>query len=106
MRVYRINSRAKINLNLNVIRKSKKKKLHLIESLVCFVNLSDKIYINKLKSKYHKVKFIGKFSKKLQKKIQFTKLLSLLDKDNVLKNKYKISIKKRNSTNLVWVVGQ
>ena len=94
MRVYRINSRAKINLNLNVIRKSKKKKLHLIESLVCFVILSDKIYINKLKSKYHKVKFIGKFSKNITKKNTVTKLLSLLDKDNVLKNKYKILIKK------------
>ncbi len=94
MRVYRINSRAKINLNLNIIRKSKKKKLHLIESLVCFVNLSDKIYINKSKSKYHKVKFIGKFSKKITKKNTVTKLLSLLDKDNVLKNKYKILVKK------------
>ena len=94
MRVYRINSRAKINLNLNIIRKSKKKKLHLIESLVCFVNLSDKIYINKSKSKYHKVKFTGKFSKKITKKNTVTKLLSLLDKDNVLKNKYKILVKK------------
>ncbi len=94
MRVYRINSRAKINLNLNIIKKSKKKKLHLIESLVCFVNLSDKIYINKSKSKYHKVKFIGKFSKKITKKNTVTKLLSLLDKDNVLKNKYKILVKK------------
>ena len=53
MRVYRINSRAKVNLNLNVIKKSKIKKLHLIESLVCFVNLSDKIYISKLKSNSH-----------------------------------------------------
>ena len=94
MRVYRINSRAKINLNLNIIRKLKKKNLHLIESLVCFVNLSDKIYINKSKSKYHKVKFIGKFSKKITKKNTITKLLSLLDKDNVLKNKYKILVKK------------
>ena len=94
MRVYRINSRAKINLNLNVIRKSKKKKLHSIESLVCFVNLSDKIYINKSNSKYHKVKFIGKFSKNITKKNTVTKLLSLLDKDKALKNKYKILIKK------------
>ena len=94
MRVYRINSRAKINLNLNIIRKLKKKNLHLIESLVCFVNLSDKIYIKKSKSKYHKVKFIGKFSKKITKKNTITKLLSLLDKDNVLKNKYKILVKK------------
>jgi 4-diphosphocytidyl-2-C-methyl-D-erythritol kinase len=94
MRVYRINSRAKINLNLNVIRKSKKKKLHLIESLVCFVNLSDKIYINKSNSKNHKVKFIGKFSKKITKKNTVTKLLYMLDNDNALKNKYKILIKK------------
>ena len=68
--------------------------MHLIESLVCFVNLSDKIYINKSKSKYHKIKFIGKFSKKITKKNTVTKLLSLLDKDNVLKNKYKILVKK------------
>ena len=68
MRVYRINSPAKINLNLNVIGKSKKKKLHLIESLVCFANLSDKIYINKSKLQFHKVKFIGKFSKNIAKK--------------------------------------
>ena len=94
MRVYRINSRANINLNLNVIRKSKKKKLHSIESLVCFVNLSDKIYINKSNSKYHKVKFIGKFSKNITKKNTVTKLLSLVDKDKALKNKYKILIKK------------
>ena len=94
MRVYRINSRAKVNLNLNVIKKSKIKKLHLIESLVCFVNLSDKIYITKLKSNSHVVRFTGKFSKNITKKNTITKLLSLLDKDNKLKNKYKISIKK------------
>ena len=92
MRAYKINSRAKINLNLNVIKKLKK--FHLIESLVCFINLSDKIYISKLSSKYHKVKFIGKFSKNLSKKNTITKLLSLLDRDNVLKKKYKILIKK------------
>ena len=67
MRVNRINSRAKINLNLNVIRKSKTKKLHLIESLVCFVNLSDKIYITKLKSNSHKIIFAGRFSKNITK---------------------------------------
>ena len=85
MRAYKINSRAKINLNLNVIKKLKK--FHLIESLVCFIDLSDKIYISKLSSKYHKVKFIGKFSKNLSKKNTITKLLSLLDRDNALKKK-------------------
>ena len=92
MRTYKINSRAKINLNLNVIGKSKK--YHYIESLVCFINLSDKIYISKLNSKYHKVKFKGKFSKNISKKNTITKLFSLLDKDNALKKKYKIVIKK------------
>ena len=94
MRVYKINSRAKINLNLNVITKSKITKLHSIESLVCFINLSDKIYITKLKSNSHKIAFTGKFSKNIKKKNTITKLLSLLEKDNVLKNKYKILIKK------------
>ena len=94
MRAYRINSRAKVNLNLNVIKKSKIKKLHLIESLVCFVNLSDKIYITKLNSNSHVVRFTGRFSKNITKKNTITKLLGLLDKDNKLKNKYKISIKK------------
>ena len=92
MRTYKINSRAKINLNLNVIGKSKK--YHYIESLVCFINLSDKIFISKLNSKYHKVKFKGKFSKNISKKNTIIKLLSLLDKDNALKKKYKIVIKK------------
>ena len=92
MRTYKINSRAKINLNLNVIGKSKK--YHYIESLVCFINLSDKIFISNLNSKYHKVKFKGKFSKNISKKNTITKLLSLLDKDNALKKKYKIVIKK------------
>ena len=68
MRVYRINSRAKVNLNLNVIKKSKIKKLHLIESLVCFVNLADKIYITKLNSNSHVVRFTGRFSKNITKK--------------------------------------
>ena len=94
MRVYKINSFAKINLNLNVITKSKIKKLHSIESLICFINLSDKIYITKLKSNSHEIAFTGKFSKNIKKKNTITKLLSLLEKDNVLKNKYKILIKK------------
>ena len=50
--------------------------------------------ITKLKSNSHVVRFTGRFSKKITKKNTITKLLSLLDKDNKLKNKYKISIKK------------
>ena len=95
MKVYRIKSFAKINLNLNIIARSKIKKLHLIESLIGFVNLSDKILIKKIGAKSHKVIFRGKFSQGIQKKNSIKKLLDLLDKNLKLKNnKYKIIVKK------------
>ena len=95
MRVYRISSQAKINLNLNVIKKSQSKGMHLIESLVCFIKLSDKISINKINSKSHKILFTGKYSKGISKKNTVKTVLNLLDKDKKLKNdKYKIIIKK------------
>jgi len=95
MRVYRISSQAKINLNLNVIKKSQSKGMHLIESLVCFIKLADKISINKINSKSHKILFTGKYSKGISKKNTVKTVLNLLDKDKKLKNdKYKIIIKK------------
>ncbi len=94
-RVYRISSQAKINLNLNVIKKLKSKRIHLIESLVCFVKLSDKISINKINSNFHKILFIGKYSKGITKNNTVQKVLDLLDKEKKLKNdKYKIIVKK------------
>ena len=95
MRVYRISSQAKINLNLNVIKKSQSKRIHLIETLVCFIKLSDKISINKINSNSHKILFTGKYSKGISKKNTIKKLLNLLDKEKKLKNnKYRIIIKK------------
>ena len=95
MRVYRISSQAKINLNLNVIKKSQTKGIHLIESLVCFIKLSDKISINKINSNSHKILFTGKYSQGISKKNTIKKLLNLLDKEKKLKNnKYRIIIKK------------
>ncbi len=96
MRVYRISSQAKINLNLNVIKKSQSKKIHLIETLVCFVKLSDKISISEINSNSHKILFTGKYSQGISKKNTIKTILNLLDKDNKLKNiKYKIIIKKQ-----------
>ena len=69
MKFYKIKSHAKINLSLNVLGKFKSK-LHKIESLVSFLDLSDDIFIKNIESKNHKVKFKGKFSKKIPKKIQ------------------------------------
>ena len=95
MRVYRISSQAKINLNLNVIKKSQSKGIHLIETLVCFIKLSDKISINKINSNSHKILFTGKYSQGISKKNTIKKLLNLLDKEKKLKNnKYRIVIKK------------
>ena len=41
-----IKSYAKINLSLSVLKKLKSK-FHKIESLICFVDLYDEIYLNK-----------------------------------------------------------
>ena len=94
MKFYKIKSHAKINLSLNVLGKFKSK-LHKIESLVSFLDLSDDIFIKNIESKNHKVKFKGKFSKKIPKKNTITDLLKILEYKKKLKNqKYKIVVKK------------
>ena len=92
MRFHKIKSYAKINMALNIV--GKKKSLHKIESIISFIYLHDEIFIRKIKSSKHDISFKGKFSKNISKKNTITKLLSLLDKDNALKKKYKIVIKK------------
>ena len=90
----KIKSYAKINLALNVI--SKKLLLHKIETIVAFASLHDKIFIEKIKNKSHKIYFTGQFSKNISKKNTVSKLLKILDKKKLLKNqKYKIIIKKQ-----------
>jgi 4-diphosphocytidyl-2-C-methyl-D-erythritol kinase len=95
MKIYKIKSYAKINLNLNIIKKSRIKKIHEIESLIAFIKLSDLITIQKIYSKSHEIIFKGKFSKGISKQNSISNLLKLLDKKNLLDNeKYKIVIEK------------
>ena len=82
---FKIKSYAKINLALNVT--GKKTKLHKIESLISFIDLHDLIYLKKIKRKYHKIIFKGKFSKNIGKINTVTNLLKLLDEKNLLNDK-------------------
>ena len=94
MNFHKIKSHAKINLSLNVLGKLKSK-MHKIESLVSFLNLSDEILIKKINNRNHKVKFVGKFSRKIPENNTITNLLYLLDDKKRLKNqKYLIKVKK------------
>ena len=92
MGYYKIKSYAKINLSLNVI--GKKNFLHKIESIVSFLTLYDEISIKKLKNKDHKIKFIGKFSSNIKSQNTISRLLEIIDRKNLIKNKYQIIIKK------------
>ncbi len=90
---WKIKSFAKINLALNIFGKTSS--LHKIESLVSFLNLSDDIFIKTTNKKKHKIYFTGKFSDKIVKENTISKLLKILDKKNLLKNrKYEITVKK------------
>ena len=89
-----IKSYAKLNLALNVIGKNSS--LHKIESIVAFINLYDEILIKKIYSKNHKISFSGKFSKNIGKVNTVSKLLELLEKKKLLKNKkFQIKINKQ-----------
>jgi 4-diphosphocytidyl-2-C-methyl-D-erythritol kinase len=88
----KINSHAKINLSLNVIKRLPNN-YHNIESLVTFAKLSDTIYIRLIKSKKHIILFQGKFSKNISKNNTISKLLRVLDKKKLLNNnKFKIKV--------------
>jgi len=95
MKFDKIKSHAKINISLNILGKSKSK-LHKIESLVTFINLADNIFIKKIKSENHKIRFEGRFSKKIQKNNTITNLLKILDKKKRLKNQRNQIIVKKN----------
>ena len=94
MKFLKIKSYAKVNLSLNIVGKSRSKK-HKIESLVTFVNLYDLIYLRPISLNRHKVYFRGKFEKGINSKNTISKLLQILDKNNLLNNqKFEIKIKK------------
>ncbi len=92
MGYYKIKSRAKVNLALNVVGKTNS--LHKIESIISFLDLHDEILIRKIKNKNHKIKFIGKFSYNIKSQNTVSELLKNIDKKKLLKNKYQIIIKK------------
>ena len=86
MQFSKIKSYAKLNLSLHVIKKIPKK-LHIIESLITFVNFYDAIYIREIQALEHKLKFLGDFSKNITQKNTVNNLLNLLDKKKILKGK-------------------
>tara|TARA_B100001057_G_scaffold499521_1_gene610525 strand:+ start:2209 stop:3054 length:846 start_codon:yes stop_codon:yes gene_type:complete len=90
----KIKSYAKLNLALNITGKTAA--LHKIESIVTFATLHDEIYIKKIKSKFHKILFIGKFSQNINKSNSVSKLLQILEEKKLLSNKkFIIKINKR-----------
>jgi 4-diphosphocytidyl-2-C-methyl-D-erythritol kinase len=94
MKFLKIKSYAKINLSLNILGKLPSK-LHRIESLVCFAELHDLLYLRYINSNVHRVYFKGKHSKGISKKNTVTNLLKLLDKKQLLnKQKFEIKIEK------------
>lgn len=88
----KIKSFSKINLTLRVLKKLKNG-MHNIESNSVLVDLFDEISIKK--NKRDIIIFKGKFKKKINpKKNTITETLQLLRKFKVLKNFYKIIVKK------------
>ena len=86
MKFSKIKSYAKINLSLNVIKKLKSN-FHNIESIVSFVDLHDVIYLRQINLKKHKVFFKGRFSKSINNSNTVTRLLEILDKKKIFKEK-------------------
>ena len=90
----KINSWAKVNLSLNVIKRLSNK-YHNIESLITFIKIYDEIKIKISNEREHKIYFTGKFSKGIPKNNTILKLLNLLEKKKIIKNKkFEIKIKK------------
>jgi len=92
MNFSKIKSNAKINLALNITGKSNG--LHEIESLIAFIDLHDVILLKKIKSKKHHIIFRGKFSKNINSNNTISKLLKILEKKKILKQKFYIKITK------------
>tara|TARA_A100001015_G_scaffold309851_1_gene410066 strand:- start:26 stop:883 length:858 start_codon:yes stop_codon:yes gene_type:complete len=93
----KIKSFAKINLFLNVGKKINKTNLHDIQSLVCLINLSDEIKIQRSKNKKDKISFFGKFSNYVYKKNTITKSISILRNKGFIPQNihYNIKVNKR-----------
>jgi len=86
MNFTKLNSCAKVNLSLNVIKRLPNN-YHQIESLFTFIQLSDEIKIRKINKPKNKVSFSGKFSKGINKNNTIVRLLNLLEKKKLIKKK-------------------
>jgi len=86
MSFIKLKSWAKLNLSLNVI-KQLPNNYHQIESIITFGQFSDEIKIKKINKANHKISFSGKFSKGIGKNNTVIKLLNLLTKKKLIKNK-------------------
>ena len=101
-----ISSYGKINIHIGVITK-KNPNFHKIETLVTYVDLCDKIYIKEINKKKNKIIFYGNYAKRIGAKNTISKLLYLLERENITKNKrYLIKIKKNIPPKSAWVGGQ
>ena len=100
MNFEKVNSWAKVNLSLNVIKRLSSK-YHNIESLITFIKIYDEIKIKISNEREHKIYFTGKFSKGIPKNNTIIKLLNLLEKKKIIKNKkFEIKVKKKYSTKI------
>ena len=98
----KLKSYAKVNLSLNIVGKFRSKK-HKIESLISFIDFYDLIYLKPIHSNKHKVYFMGKFARGINRKNTVSKLLNILDQKNYLTIKnLKLKSKKIFLNNLEW----
>ena len=90
-----IQSYSKINLLLKVNSKLKKEGLHEIQSLYCWINLFDKIKINKIKIDKDIIVFKGPFSKSIKSRNNsIYNLLKKLRELNLISDYYSIKVTK------------
>ena len=89
-----IKSFAKVNLSLKVISKLRSN-LHEIQSLYCWIDLFDKIEINKIKKNKDNIYFKGPFSRLVKKKDNsILSLLKELRKLELISGNYSIIVTK------------
>ena len=89
-----LKSFAKINLTLRVNKKLNSG-LHQIQSYFSQTNICDLIKIQKIKGQKDKIKFKGKFAKKINHNNSLIKTMNILREKKYVKDYYFISVDKR-----------
>ena len=88
MKFNKIQSFAKINLTLKILKKLPNG-YHEIESLISKISLADEILIKEVNGKKNKITFNGNFSSGISNSNTISKLLKILIDQNHIKNKIK-----------------